>query len=667
MNNKKSYKNLFIFLLIGIICALITLYLYAQNVHKKSLETIVNETYAPHILLNKEINLYKAKRSQMVEMLSSHSHFKSYFENNDKTQLQNLFSSIAKSDRDYMQLRFIDINGQEQIRVDQDKKGNVKIIQDADLQNKAHRDYFIDFMKLSKNNIGFSQFDLNIEHKKVEVPFNPTMRIGRKVYYNDQLVGVVIMNLYTQSWTNDLLDSFKIFMVDSKGNFKIHFDPQWAWSGYQDPPKKAETNSTYHNLNNWQIYEQPYYILSDTTIGRVIDFFGEKVLVGYVINSSIKDLLLENIFQLTLALFISGFFVFIPILMIIRKSFDNIKQSEQFKERVFDNMFDALIVNNSEGLILDINTQALHLLGYSKDELLGKNIQLLIPTLIMEDQIKEMHNINAVHHDKSMIPIAIGVTKMALEEQHLYITIARDLREIKKLEEENKKQENLLQHQSKLASMGEMIGAIAHQWRQPLNELSIRMQKIKIVYKNEQITPEYIEEFVEKNKQTILFMSKTIDDFRNFFRIDKTKSEFDVKSAVESVINMQSAQLDDNNITLQLDLHPCSFLGHKSEFQQVVLNIINNAKDALVDKMIDNPTIIIKLNNNILSIEDNAGGIPEELINKIFEPYFTTKDQGEGTGLGLYMSKIIIENNMHSQLLVENGLRGAIFTIKLKS
>ena len=229
-----------------------------------------------------------------------------------------------------------------------------------------------------------------------------------------------------------------------------------------------------------------------------------------------------------------------------------------------------------------------------------------------------------------------------------------------------REQEKALIQQSKLASMGEMIGAIAHQWRQPLNELSIRIQKLKYNYEKDEIDAKFISNFIQKNKNTIDFMSKTIDDFRNFFRIDKEKKEFYVREAIDEVLNIQGAQLKNHGILVEIRGDDFNFNGHRSEFQQVILNIISNSKDAFISNNIKDPKIDITLDKNTIFIQDNAGGIQDEIIDRVFEPYFTTKEQGEGTGMGLYMSKMIIEDNMNGKINIQNKNDGVITTVKFE-
>ena len=228
---------------------------------------------------------------------------------------------------------------------------------------------------------------------------------------------------------------------------------------------------------------------------------------------------------------------------------------------------------------------------------------------------------------------------------------------------ENREKEKLLQTQSKLAAMGEMIGAIAHQWRQPLNVLGLNTQLLIEDYLDGKIDEKYLENYEEKQMKIINFMSKTIDDFRNFFKVDKEKEKFSIKKAIEDVIEIVSAQLKNHNIEVILNGNDFEINGYPSEFKQVILNVINNAKDAILANNIQNGKIIITLKEKYISIEDNAGGIPDEIKNRIFEPYFTTKENG--TGIGLYMSKQII-NQMGGDIEVTNTKQGAKFIIRCK-
>jgi len=229
----------------------------------------------------------------------------------------------------------------------------------------------------------------------------------------------------------------------------------------------------------------------------------------------------------------------------------------------------------------------------------------------------------------------------------------------KLVEEKQKMQQSLLLQQSRLASMGEMISIIAHQWKQPLNFLSLANMNLKRMHKEDKKSNMLIE---ESSKQ-IEYMSTTIDGFRDFYNPSKEKEEFSVKSATEHVLTILSSALSSAKIeittTIQKDF---TLYGNKNEFEQVLLNLINNAKDAMIERKIENPTIKIAIKNRELSVEDNAKGISKENLIKIFDPYFSTKKNSDG--IGLYISKMIIEKELQGVLEVKSSPEGTTFCLK---
>jgi polar amino acid transport system substrate-binding protein len=260
------------------------------------------------------------------------------------------------------------------------------------------------------------------------------------------------------------------------------------------------------------------------------------------------------------------------------------------------------------------------------------------------------------------------ISFLILYRQYILKKANKDLASsVKHKTSENLKQLQLLQEQSKLAAMGEMIDNIAHQWRQPLNTLGLSIQNLEFDFDDGHIDDTFIKEYVRKNTKTIRFMSQTIDDFRNFLRIDKTKQMFKVKDAIEETISMQESSIKNHNIIINITGDDFSLYSLRSEFKQVILNIISNAIYVLKKSQISQPIINIVLRDKMITITDNAMGIDDTVLHRIFEPYFTTKEQGEGTGIGLYMSKVIIEENMGGTLTVSNiHDSGASFIIDFK-
>ncbi|WP_320033684.1 ATP-binding protein [Halarcobacter sp.] len=239
-----------------------------------------------------------------------------------------------------------------------------------------------------------------------------------------------------------------------------------------------------------------------------------------------------------------------------------------------------------------------------------------------------------------------------------------------KKEKEAKEKERILVHQSKLASMGEMIGSIAHQWRQPLTQLSSILVFIELLYEKNKLTKEELRGSIQEAEEQIKFMSKTIDDFRNFFKPDKEKKVFSPKQSIEKSLSLISSSLENHKIKVAIDFkNEFTINGYENEFSQVILNILSNAKDILIEEKIKNPQITIKVdkykNKSQIQICDNAGGIKLSPLEKVFEPYVSTKHASTGTGIGLYMSKNIIEKSMNGSLSVHNNEKGACFTILL--
>lgn len=243
--------------------------------------------------------------------------------------------------------------------------------------------------------------------------------------------------------------------------------------------------------------------------------------------------------------------------------------------------------------------------------------------------------------------------------------------ELKKQLKIQQEHEGILIQQSRQAAMGEMISNIAHQWRQPLNALSLLIQNIDNMYDMKLLDDEYMKRSVDKATNLTQKMSHTIDDFRDFFKPNKQKILFSIAQEIHNSLNIIEASFNNANIEVVLDLEKINeYNGYPNEFSQVVLNILANAKDILIEKKIQNPKIWISMyakdKDIIIEIVDNGGGIEADIIDKIFDPYYTTKDEGKGTGIGLYMSKLIIENHLSGMISVENNSDGAKFTIQLK-
>jgi len=256
--------------------------------------------------------------------------------------------------------------------------------------------------------------------------------------------------------------------------------------------------------------------------------------------------------------------------------------------------------------------------------------------------------------------------ELALALHTLQVETAERIQAVEALREK----EQMLIQQSRQAALGEMIGNIAHQWRQPLNVLALQVQQLLLLYDLGKVTRESLNGIVSSSMEQIRHMSRTIDDFRHYFRPDKGKTEFELSGVITNTLSLIGESFRNEKIRIEvMTIDDPVITGYRNEFAQVLINILNNAREVLIEREIEAPRVIIttctESDRAVISIADNAGGIPEEIIGKIFDPYFTTKGPQTGTGVGLFMSKTIIEKNMSGRLTVRNTAIGAEFRIEV--
>ncbi|WP_303721195.1 sensor histidine kinase [Malonomonas rubra] len=367
----------------------------------------------------------------------------------------------------------------------------------------------------------------------------------------------------------------------------------------------------------------------------------------------------------------------------------NINKRQEVETRyqtLFNVANDAILV--SKGMkIIECNNKASDLFGGARYSLIGRSEADLFPDIqpgginseeqakaILEQAAKGQHQYYEWTFRRlngSEFPAEVSLKTLQLNSEELVLTSIRDISKRVFAEKQ------LLQNQ-KMAAMGEMLGAIAHQWRQPLNILSTYIASLQAAYFNQAIDQQFVKTLVGNADTQIQFMSKTIDDFRNFFKPSKSKRAFDVLESIDHAIKLMEAQFKQAKFNLRIDVETeetkLFAFGFQSEFVHVVMNILANAKDAIEERFNSDHTmsegkILVSVKDSgseiNLQVRDNGCGIPKHFLPKVFSPYFTTKGTQSGTGVGLYMSKIIIENEMRGRLLAENTNDGAMFSITL--
>lgn len=382
--------------------------------------------------------------------------------------------------------------------------------------------------------------------------------------------------------------------------------------------------------------------------------------------------------------------------LILKQKRDELRKSLDLQKTILDNVGYMLIRTDKNGIIKQINKETEKVLGYKSEEL----IDIYTPEIIhLESEVnshandlskefnepvkagfdvfvlksnkgeKNEHEWMFITKDKQHIPVLLNVKALKDKKGEIYgyLGIAKDIT-----------QQKLLESQAKLASMGEMIGNIAHQWRQPLSVISTVASGVKVKSEFNQFDPEQIFPDMDTIIQQTQYLSKTIDDFRNFLKESKEKESINLSKVVETALSIVQSSMIDNNITVVVNLKNNGLLhAFPNQLVQALINILNNAKDALKEKINEDSLRLLLVqtqqndNQLILTIKDNAGGISSDAMPKIFEPYFTTKHKSVGTGIGLSMAHKIITEQHNASIEARNEtfeyqsqtFTGACFTI----
>lgn len=279
----------------------------------------------------------------------------------------------------------------------------------------------------------------------------------------------------------------------------------------------------------------------------------------------------------------------------------------------------------------------------------------------LNNKVFEPFEINLLRSDKTIFPALIAVKTIIIENKNNTIITVVDLTQIKL-------QDQFLQQQAKLAQMGELLSMIAHQWRQPLTAISAASENLKLKNLLNKIDNNTIDIATNDINKYTNYLSNTINDFKNFYKTNKSIEKTTLNEMLEKSLNIIEDAIYFKNIKIIKNLNSISPINtYKSEVTQVILSLLQNAEDVLIEKQIVNPFIKIKTFEDkkylYLQVIDNGGGIPENILDKIFDPYFSTKHEKNGTGLGLYFAKSIIENNCNALLTAKSNGQEAVFTI----
>mgnify|MGYP000990109910 CR=1 FL=1 len=352
----------------------------------------------------------------------------------------------------------------------------------------------------------------------------------------------------------------------------------------------------------------------------------------------------------------------------------------EFDKVLLDTIPNPIYYKNIDGKFLGCNTSFANLVNCTREEIIGKTAYDFFPYKIANANTlidKELLQTFSTSTSEFTFHTPTSEMKHIILNKAVYKNIDGTVGGIVCIMDditERVQQKQFLIQQSKLAEMGDMVAAIAHQWNEPLVELSALVQDIQTSYLLNELKDVNVKDFVNDSMVQIKYMSKTLSDFRNFLKPSTKKKLFSISKALNEINEIIGKQIFYSNIKMNFNYENKNeellIYGYENEFKQVLLNLINNAKNKIVEKIRENKekaniNINIKRcsNFNTIEIVDDGGEIDERIINSIFDPYFTTKE--DGTGFGLYMAKVIVEDKMRGTINVRNEGQNVVFTIKL--
>lgn len=590
-----------------------------------------------------------------------------YIENQNEFNtkiLENTFLSFASANSFYDQVRYIDKDGNEVVRIN--NRDGLEVEKKDKLQNKANRYYFTELKSLHKDDVWFSKIDLNIENNKIEIPIIPTLRVGKAVYKNGLFEGIIILNIKMDTFLNKLRSTkyLYLYIVDKDGNFIIHKNNTLDWSLYLD--KKYRLKDEFGLYAN-EILSSGYKNYDNHLISQKINFDNkDEIRFIYQTNQQYLDKSIEqyqNIFFINL-LFIM--ILSVPLVYVVSMYPNKIFNKLQKLEMAIEQSDNLICITDKHKNIEYVNSAFEKISGYSKNELIGNNVKIVKSKQVSNETYKDMYeHINNgkvwqgefINRRKNGELYTVKTTISSIKNNQgnikSYLAVQSDITQDKVLQKELEIKNQILMEQYKFNSLDELLKNIAHHWRQPLNTIALYTSSLDMLndVDDTKEREEFISNSVSKIEDALSFLSQTIENFKYISREEYKESDFMVSDAIQKSISIIEPTLDNIAVNIKpkisedFELHT-----YKDILIDVLLNIYKNAKEAIEIKNECRGMITVEVIDKKIIIKDNGIGIKQELKEKIFEPYFTTKFKSKGVGLSLYIDKIMITNKLNGQI-----------------
>ncbi len=673
--SKNNIKLILIFFLFSIL--LVSSYIVIENIlfsNQAQNVALVNAIKKTKERTN-VFNSFVSKSNNMLNAIKDFDKFKEY-RKNQTIQVESLFLAFAETDQTIMQLRYLDKDGYEKIRVDRtDETSKPFLVKKENLQNKSQRYYFLNSKSQEPNKVWYSPLDLNIENGQIEIPYKPTLRAIMPLEKDGKFDGILIINLFMDNFLKKFINMplYDSILINNRGDFLIHYDTNKNWGNYSFEKHniyKEFPNDAKQILNN-ELYQNNQFVSRKINDQLIIILQLSKKYEKEQTKETNKRYLLVSILTIVFSMLLS--IITVKILQNrvsilkdkLNLSLDRASHIAHLGFWKYNKIKDKLTWNKGIYEILEIDDIDQEI---TYNQFLSYIDQEDIPKIKEEykNSIEDKREYFIKYKLKSAKNNIKYVEERAIhtfDKKGNHIKTEGSIYDVTKLtllQQEQLDQQKMLYNQSKLAAMGEMIANISHQWRQPLSVISTGATGMKMQKEYNLLKDDFFYTTCDSINENAQYLSQTIEDFTNYIKGDSKPVRFDLKNDTDSFIKLVDSTIKKYNLNIILELEESiKVKGYPNELIQCFINIFNNAKDALITNVDESERYIFisqKVINNkvIIKFRDNGGGISESALPKIFEPYFTTKHQSQGTGLGLHMSYNLITKSMKGDIKAEN-------------
>jgi PAS domain S-box-containing protein len=670
--NSISYNSSFTiqFIIFGLVLSISSTLVYYLVSDSTLKQNILTQQKKEIIFIENRFDNFLSNKKESILSLKYNLALSKYLQNKSKENLKSLEYTLltyAQANNIYSQVRVIDKHGMEIARVN-NQGSKTYIVQKDELQDKSDRYYFKSVKDLPLGDVWFSNLDLNIEHKKIQRPILPTIRIAVGLG-DDEFDGMAIININMRDFLKSMneIDTTHVYIVDKDGEFLLHPNYKYRWSKY--------LNSGYTIEDEFENYKEiksaTNSILKNNIIVKSIHLDNKEGLKFiFVPNYDLYKKLSSEYTNMIIIHIVIILILSIPFayMMSIRPS--KVHKRLMKLSRAIEQSDNLVCITNKDKIIEYVNPAFINTSGYKKDELVGKPVNILKSNKVSQDTYKDMYeHINSgqvwygdfVNKKRDGTLYSVRTTISSIKDDNNEIThyLAVQYNNTKELslQKELEEKDKILVNHYKFNALNELLKNISHHWRQPLNNITILASSLSDIDEidDKKERDEILEHSISKIISQAEFLSETIDKFKTASLEHNKKNSFLVSEVVDTSITLVSPELKEQNIKIYRNGGDFEIYSYKESIIDILISIYKNAEESIQNKRASSSSsydglINVKIDSNKIYIYDNGLGILSKDIDKIFEPYYTTKFKDKGVGLSLYMDKLIMKKSLDGDL-----------------